>query len=82
MLNANLTSCKNAELPDELDTFLRDFNKKFNQAYEARKKVINYLEDNYDYDKNDYSLIENDNNFVFGIDENGVKELISERSNA
>ena len=84
MLNLNLTLSKNTVISERFSSLLEEFNKKFEETYEARQKVINYLEWNYDYDSNDSSLIENENALVFGINEEGVTSIInnSERSNA
>ncbi len=67
------------EMPKELDSLIKDFNNKFDEAYEARKKVIDYLEENYDVNSIEESEnLEDENEWVYGLNQDYIEEIIND----
>lgn len=67
---------------EELQKLIEDFNKKLTEAQEAREKVMEYLEDNYDIDTiENWESLEDEQDWCYGIDVDGVERLINENVN-
>lgn len=64
----------------KLQELIADFNKKFEEAQDARAEVMDYLEEKYDIDIiEDWEELEDDNDWCYGIDIDGVEYLISKK---
>ena len=66
----------------ELQELIDNFNKKFAEAQDARAEVMDYLEEKYDIDTNEnWEELENDYEWCYGIDIDGIEYLINEVTN-
>ena len=64
-------------MEEELQKLIEDFNKKFEEAKDARSEVMAYLEEQYDIDtRKEYETMEDACDWCYGIDTSGVEMLI------
>ena len=64
----------------KLQELLYDFNRKFAEAQDARLEIMNYLEENYDIDVvMEQDILEDENDWCYGIDIEGVEKLIRDK---
>ena len=63
----------------EIEKLLVDFNNKFHEAQQARWKLIDYLEENFDLDDVG-GQVENRNDWCFGIDNDVVQGMIETKN--
>jgi len=64
---------------EEADKLFSDFCNKFKEAYEARMKVTNFLSENFDLElviMTDEPQIDDINSKIYGLNEEGIKEII------
>ena len=62
----------------ELQELIKIFNKKLAEAQDARSEVLNYLEEKYGIDTVDAAeTLEDECDWCYGIDMEGVENLIS-----
>ena len=67
-------------MDEKLQELIRDFEKKLSEVQDARQEVLDYLEDNYDIDtRENWEELEDEHNWCYGIDTDGVKYLIEQR---
>lgn len=64
----------------KLEKLIAEANKKLGEAQDARRAVLEYLEDNYEIDTlYEMSYLEDDCSFCFGLNEEHIQELVEER---
>lgn len=71
------------EVPEELQKLLSDFEKKLEDAKNARNEVEYYLEEHFDFSSvEDYETIEDECEWCYGINREGVKKIIRKGAKA
>jgi hypothetical protein len=64
----------------KLQELIYSFNNRLAEAQDARLEVMNYLEENYDIDVvMDQDILEDDGDWCYGIDIEGVENLIRDK---
>ena len=62
----------------KLEKLIEKFNKKLEEAQDARSEVMDYLEEKYDIDtRAEYETLEDELDWCYGINIEGVEKLIS-----
>lgn len=65
-------------MDEKLQELIENFNKKFEEAQDARSKVMEYLETEYDIDTNaECETLEDENDWCYGIDLKGLTNLLT-----
>ena len=67
-------------MDNNLLALIHVFNKRLVEAQDARLEVMKYLEENYDIDVvMDQDILEDENEWCYGIDTEGVEKLIGDK---
>lgn len=70
-------------MDEKLQKLIENFNKKLEEAKDARSEVMDYLNEEYDIDTDkEYDTIEDECDWCYGIDDSGVKMLIENAKKA